>query len=91
MQKIRKKINLFRKSLKLVWESSPGWASANLFVSVVRSFLPLVLVWLLKMLIDYITGAASTGSGINTGNVIRMIIAVVAVYFLDEAATDISN
>lgn len=88
---MKRKINLFRESLKLVWESSPGWATANLLISVVRSFLPLVLVWLFKILIDDITGAATTGSGIQAGNVITMIIAVVALYFLDEASSDFSN
>jgi ATP-binding cassette subfamily B protein len=88
---MRRKINLFRESLKLVWESSPGWASANIIISVVRSFLPLVLVWLLKVLIDDITGAVAANSGMNPANVFWMIIAVVAVYFLDEASSDFSN
>lgn len=91
LQKIRKKIQLFRESLKLVWMSSPFWATANIFISIVRSFLPLALIWLLKLLIDDISKAAATGSGINPENVIWMIIAVVAVYFLDEASFDFSN
>jgi ATP-binding cassette, subfamily B, bacterial len=88
---ISRKINLFRESLHLVWNSSPGWATANISVSVARSFLPLVLIWLLKILIDNITSASTAGSGIISGNVIWMIIAVVAVYFLDEASADLSN
>jgi ATP-binding cassette subfamily B protein len=88
---IRNKISLFRESLRLVYVSSPGWASANIGISVIRSFLPLVLVWLFKILIDDITRSAATGSGIQSGNVISMIIAVVALYFLDEATSDFSN
>jgi ATP-binding cassette, subfamily B, bacterial len=88
---MRRKINLFRESLKLVWESSPGWATANIFVSVIRSFLPLALVWLLKVLIDAITRAVATDSGVDPENVFWLIIAVVAVYFLDEATSDLSN
>jgi ATP-binding cassette, subfamily B, bacterial len=91
MQKIRKKIDLFRDSIRLVWESSPGWATANMLVSVLRSFLPLALIWLLKLLIDDITSAAASGSGIISGNIIRMIIYVITVYFLDEASSDFSN
>ena len=89
--KIKSKLNLFRQSLQLVWNSSPGWATANIFISVIRSFLPLVLIWLLKILIDNITSASASGSGIISTDVIRMIIAVVAVYFLDEASSDLSN
>jgi len=49
---MKEKLKLFRESLKLVWTSAPGWALANISLSVVRSFLPLLLVWLLKELID---------------------------------------
>ncbi|MDO9581347.1 MAG: hypothetical protein Q7J06_12435 [Bacteroidales bacterium] len=88
---MREKINLFRKSIRLVWQSAPGWAFANIVLSVLRSFMPLALVWLLKVLIDSITKATSTDSGIPFNNVLWMIIAVVIVYFLDEAASDFSN
>lgn len=88
---LRKKIRLFRDSLSLVWQSSPGWAAANITVSVIRSILPLVLIWLFKILIDDITGAVTSGSGLYSGNVIILIVAVVALYFFDEASSDISN
>jgi ATP-binding cassette subfamily B protein len=88
---LKKKIALFREALRLVYVSSPGWAAANTGISVIRSFLPLALVWLFKILIDDITKAATTGTGIQSGNVILMIIAVVALYFLDEAASDFGN
>lgn len=88
---MKEKIKLFRESLKLVWESAPGWATANIFISVIRSFLPLALVWLLKILIDNITLASTTASGFPFNKVMWMIIAVVIVYFLDEAASDFSN
>ncbi len=57
-------------------------------ISVLQSFLPLVLVWLIKLLIDEITHSVSTGSA---ANIIPMIIAVVVVYFLDEVSTDSGN
>jgi ATP-binding cassette subfamily B protein len=82
------KIRLFRKALNLVWDSAPGWATVNIVISVLQSFLPLVLVWLIKLLIDEITHSVSTGSA---ANIIPMIIAVVVVYFLDEVSTDTGN
>jgi len=88
---MREKISLFRKSVKLVWKSAPGWAFSNTLLSVLRSFLPLSLVWLLKILIDSITKVTIPGSGIPFDNVLWMIVAVVIVYFLDEAASDFSN
>ncbi|MCE5346884.1 MAG: ABC transporter ATP-binding protein/permease [Bacteroidales bacterium] len=88
---MKEKINLFRESLKLVWESAPGWATANIFISVVSSFIPLALIWLIKILIDDITLASTTSSGFPFNKVMWMIIAVVVVYFLDEATSDFSN
>ncbi|HSN49766.1 MAG TPA: hypothetical protein VLR52_00945, partial [Bacteroidales bacterium] len=85
---MKNKINLFRKALNLVWDSAPGWATVNIVISVLQSFLPLVLVWLIKLLIDEITSAVSSGSA---ANIIPMIIAVVVVYFLDEVSTDSGN
>jgi ATP-binding cassette subfamily B protein len=83
------KIALFRKALNLVWDSAPGWATVNIVISVLQSFLPLVLVWLIKLLIDEITHAVSAGTA--SANLIPMIIAVVVVYFLDEVSTDSGN
>ncbi len=91
MKNIMKKTALFRESVLLVWKSSPVWAAANVLVSVLRSFLPLVLIWLLKILIDDIGAAASAGSGVVSGSLLRMIIAVVAIYFFDEGLYDLSN
>ncbi len=84
------KIRLFRKALGLVWDSAPGWATVNIVISVLQSFLPLVLVWLIKLLIDGITQAATAGTT-TSADIIPMIIAVVAVYFLDEVSTDSGN
>ena len=41
---MKEKIKLFRKALRLVWESAPGWATVNIIISVLQSFLPLTLV-----------------------------------------------
>jgi ATP-binding cassette subfamily B protein len=58
-------------------------------ISVLQSFLPLVLVWLIKLLIDELTQAVSAES--FSANIIPMIIAVVVVYFLDEVSSDSGN
>lgn len=83
------KIRLFRKALGLVWDSAPGWATVNIIISALQSFLPLALVWFIKLLIDEITGAAQSGSG--AAGIVPMVIAVVVVYFLDEVCTDSGN
>jgi ATP-binding cassette subfamily B protein len=86
---MKQKIKLFRESLKLVWKSAPGWATINILVSLLQSFLPLALVYLIRLLIDNITKSVSTGSGISS--VLWIIITVVIIYFLDELSTGFGN
>jgi len=88
---MKQKLILFGQSLKLVWESAPGWAVANIFLSFIRSFLPLGLVVLLKMLIDAITTAVSAGPAPADEKILWLIFAVAVVYFIDEISSDLSN
>jgi ATP-binding cassette, subfamily B, bacterial len=88
---MKQKINLFRESLKLVWDSAPGWTVANIILSIIRSFLPLLLVLLIKVLIDNITEAVNTVGKINDSRILWIIIAVAVVYFIDEISSDLSN
>jgi ATP-binding cassette subfamily B protein len=90
-EKMKEKIKLFRESLKLVWNSAPGWASLNALLSIVRSFLPLLLVWLLKVVIDVISSAATASPEATVSNILWPILAVVIIWFLDEASSDFSN
>ncbi|NMC37794.1 MAG: ABC transporter ATP-binding protein [Bacteroidales bacterium] len=86
---MNQKVRLFRESLGLVWKSAPGWATANTLISLVQSFLPLALIFLIKLLIDEITAAVTAGSGMS--GIVWIIIAVVVIYFLDEVSTGAGN
>ena len=88
---MKDKIKLFGKSINLVWQSAPGWTTANILISIIRSFLPLAFIWLLKQLIDDITMAAGNGPGAEPGNIIRMIAVITAVYLLEEVSSDLGN
>jgi len=88
---MKEKIKLFKESLRLVWESAPGWAFANTLLSVLRSVFPLLLVWLLKGVIDAITKASSAGESTTIENVLWPVIALAVIWFLDEASSDFSN
>jgi ATP-binding cassette subfamily B protein len=88
---MKEKLKLFRESLRLVWKSSPGWTFANIIMSALRSVFPLMLIWLLKIVIDDITRAATVSSPTPDINVLWPILAVVTIWFLDEASSDFSN
>lgn len=51
-----------RWALSLVWESSQSLAVASIFVRVAQGFLPLVVLYLTKLLIDTVTEALKTPS-----------------------------
>ena len=57
MQVIKKlKVTLrFIPALRLVWQSSPGWTIARLLLVVVQGLLPLVTIYLAKLIIDTVT------------------------------------
>ncbi len=86
-----KKLKLFSESLRLVWKSAPVWATINVVVSVLRSILPLALVFLIKNLIDSITAGTGSASQNALTPVIYMIAAVVVVFFLDEISFEFSG
>lgn len=89
---MRTKIKYFRESIRLVWRSAPEWTMANIIISVLRSFLPLLLIWLIKELVDGITLAASSPSENNSFvNILWLIISVAVFWFLDEAASGIDT
>jgi len=88
---MKEKMHLFRESLKLIWKSAPGWATLNIIISLFRSFFPLALVYLLKILIDNITTAVSAGSEVTFNNILWIILAVAVAYFLDDGSSDLSN
>jgi ATP-binding cassette, subfamily B, bacterial len=88
---MREKLKLFRDSLRLVWASAPGWATVNASISLIISFVPLALLFLIKVLIDNITKAYSGAVQIEFSHILWLIVAVVIVYFLDEISNDFGN
>jgi ATP-binding cassette, subfamily B, bacterial len=88
---MKTRFKYFRDAVRLVRESAPGWTALNIVLSVLRSFLPLVLLWFLKNLIDIITASASARPGAPLASLLWPVLAVVIIWFLDEAASDISD
>ena len=88
---MNQKFKYFRESIGLVWKSAPGWTFANIVISVLRSFLPLLLIWLLKNLIDEVTTSVSADKSGDISGIIWLIVAVVIIWFVDEATSDLGN
>jgi ATP-binding cassette subfamily B protein len=86
---MRKKLDLFGKSLKMVWRSAPRLATLNTLLSIARSFMPLLLIWLVKNVIDAITLAAGARDN-PLQSIIVPVAALAIAWFTDEALSDFS-
>jgi len=49
-----------RRSLQLVWQSAPSWTIASVQLAIVQGILPLLSLYLTKLLVDAITQTAIT-------------------------------
>ncbi len=87
---MKNKIVLFKKSIEAVWRSASSWALANIIISLLKSFLPLALIWLIKLLIDEITLVAGSGRA-QLDNLLWLIIAAITIWLLDEILSDLGT
>ena len=51
------------RAVRLVWTSSPGWTTASIALVVVQSGLPLVQLYLLKLIVDAVAGLVRADEG----------------------------
>jgi ATP-binding cassette, subfamily B, bacterial len=53
-EKIRHSLHLER-ALRLVWQSAPGWTAANCGLILIQGLLPLLSLYLMKLIVDTVT------------------------------------
>jgi ATP-binding cassette subfamily B protein len=49
---IRQRLQYLKSALRLIWQSGPGWTIANLILFIVQGILPLLSLYLLKLVVD---------------------------------------
>lgn len=49
----------------LIWQSSPRWSAINLLILILRGALPLLLIWVIKLLIDRVTLGTDTTNALE--------------------------
>ncbi len=89
MENKKKKPLFIRKSLRLLWRSSPLWATTGSALTLIRSFLPLALIYLVKVLTDMVTELVMTGTVVEPALLIWPVLAVVVIFFADEVAGEL--
>ena len=72
--KLRQALHLDR-ALRLVWRSSPGWTMANFSLVLLQGLLPLITLYLLKLIVDGVTtGLAAPDKSTAFGKVILWVV-----------------
>ncbi len=68
------------RALALVWQSAPGWTIASLMLIIVQGPLPLLSLYLMKLLVDAVTaGLATSDKGSTFGELALLIVLMGAV------------
>jgi ATP-binding cassette subfamily B protein len=66
------------RAIRLVWTSSPGWTTASIALVVVQGGLPLVHLYLLKLIVDSVTGLVQGGHGVADFRPIATLVGLAA-------------
>ena len=51
------------RAVRFVWQAGPGWTLASLGLIVVQGVLPLISLYLIKLIIDTVSGLVTAGTG----------------------------
>ncbi len=67
-------IQNLQRAIRLVWQSAPVWTVANLILLVVQGILPLLSLYLMKLLVDTVTvGIASSNHTAHFSQVLLLV------------------
>lgn len=69
-------------ALRFVWQSAPGWTIANLALVVIQGPLPLLSLYLMKLLIDRVTSALADPGGDGWRGIVVVIALMGAIQVL---------
>ena len=80
--------------LRLVWQSAPGWTLAGGLLILITGMLPLVTLYLMKLIVDSVNaGASSAGNG-DFGRILILIAlsgSVALVALISQSASKVVN
>ena len=87
MSKSRQQIRLV---LKYIWQSSPLLTSLNAFIVLIRGVLPLLLLFLVKLLVDELQSVITTPAGEGSySRLMIMLIMISAVFLVNSLSASI--
>jgi ATP-binding cassette, subfamily B, bacterial len=66
-------LGMVPKALRLVWEATPGLATANVIVTVAQGALPALVIWFSKAIVDGVVTAAQRQTRAETLHVLELV------------------
>ena len=84
-EKIRHSLHLER-SLRLVWQSAPGWTTANFGLIFLQGLLPLASLYLMKLIVDAVTAGVAAPAKSGALRSVLLLVAAAAGVALFTAA-----
>ena len=72
-------------ALRIIWRSSPLWSVINIILSIIKGILPLLLIYIVKLVIDNVNVVVSTGKPLLTDTEMINIFILAGVFFLLNA------
>ena len=81
-----------RRAVELVWQSTPTWTIASIIFLVLQGILPLVSLYLTKLIIDSITAAlGNSAQGDSWKKIVVLIILGALVALLNDLCRSLTN
>jgi len=81
------KLRYLKQALRLVWQSAKTWSIANLFLLVIQGILPLLILYLTKLIIDSVTAGISIQEKGDIFRSVAILIGIAAGVYLVQAVT----
>jgi ATP-binding cassette, subfamily B, bacterial len=89
--KIQRALQLGR-ALRFVWQSTKGWTIASGVLLVVQGVLPLLPLYLMKLMVDAVTaGVAAADKGVDFRQVVFLIVLMAAVALFSALTSSIAG
>lgn len=70
------------RAIKLVWQSAPGWTTVSMALIVLQSLLPIGLLYLIKIIVDYIAVSIHIAEKTQIFNQILSLLIAVGIVML---------
>ncbi len=93
-QRLKAKLDqlMLWRAVRLVWESAPGWTALNLVAISVQGLLPLAAVYVMKLVVDAVTGAIGLGTGqADMGHILFLVSISGAIILVQSLVASAAN